>query len=57
MDPDERLALNGIEGGTYDVRVVDKDKRKCLFRSVTLRDQGPYAFSISEEQMKKCTQW
>jgi hypothetical protein len=50
VDPDERLSLGGTESGTYDVRVVDEDKRKCLFSSVALRAQGPYAFSVSEDE-------
>ena len=55
VDPDERLSLVGVEGGTYDVRVVDSGKRTCLFHAVTLKSQGPYAFSISEQEMKTCT--
>ena len=55
VDPDERLSLVEVEGGTYDVRVVDSGKRMCLFHAVTLKSQGPYAFSISEQQMKTCT--
>jgi hypothetical protein len=54
VDPDERLSLKGITGGTYDIRVVDSSKRACLFHGVTLKAQGPYALAVSEEQMKDC---
>ena len=54
VDPDERLAMTGVAGGLYDVRVVDKDGRQCMFHGVTVRPNGPYAFSVSEDQMKGC---
>jgi hypothetical protein len=55
VDPDERLGMTGIEGGTYDVRIVDKAKRACVFHNVTVKSTGPYAFSVSEDQMKTCS--
>jgi hypothetical protein len=45
----------GIPGGLYDVRLADKDGRHCLLRGVTLKSDGPYAFSVSEAQMKDCS--
>jgi hypothetical protein len=55
VDPDERLSLPGFAPGTYDVRIVDKGGRQCLFHNVAVRADGPYAFSIAEDQMKGCT--
>jgi len=54
VDPDERLTLAGISAGVYDVRVRDADKRACVFHDVALKAGGPYAFSLSEDQMKHC---
>jgi hypothetical protein len=55
VDADERLSFHGIAAGTYDVRVVDSNKRSCLFHHVQIKAQGPYAFSVSEDQMKACS--
>jgi hypothetical protein len=55
VDPDERLNLAGIGGGVYDVRVTDSHNRTCVFHAVTVKAAGPYAFSISEQQMKTCS--
>jgi hypothetical protein len=54
VDPDERLSLPGITGGSYEVRVVDKRGRKCLFHDLRLSGAGHYAFALSEEQMASC---
>jgi hypothetical protein len=54
VDPDERLAMVGVKSGKYNVRVVDKDKRACLFHNVLIRPNGPYALSISEDEMRMC---
>ncbi len=54
VDPDERLDLVGISAGVYDVRIRDADKRACVFHDVALKAEGPYAFSLSEDQMKHC---
>jgi hypothetical protein len=54
VDPDERLAMVGVKSGTYDVRVVDVDKRACVFHKVTISAAGPYALAISESELKTC---
>jgi hypothetical protein len=54
VDPDERLSLPGFVAGTYNVRLLDKSGRACLLRNIVVRSEGPYAFSIAEEQMKSC---
>jgi hypothetical protein len=55
VEADERLSLPGLAAGTYDLRVTDKGGRRCLFHNVVIRADGPYAFSISEAQMKSCS--
>ncbi len=55
VDADERLNLPDLAPGTYDVRVVDKAGRHCLFHNVAVKGDGPYAFSIAEDQRKGCT--
>ena len=57
VDPDERLSLRGVNDGTYNVRVVDKDGRRCLFHKIAVQAGKPYAFSIGEAQMKGCEAW
>lgn len=57
VDPDERLSLPGVAAGTYNVRVVDKGGRRCLFHKIVLQAGKPYAFSIAEAQMKGCEGW
>lgn len=54
VDPDERLRLNGVTAGRYDVRLTDAQGRTCVLRNVQLRGDRPYAFAISEDQMKQC---
>lgn len=55
VDPDERLKLTGVGAGRYDVRVTDEHGRTCMARNVELRDDRPYAFSLSEAELKECT--
>jgi len=57
VDPDERLNLPGVVPGTYNVRVLDKGGRRCLFHKIDVQAGKPYAFSISESQMKGCEAW
>jgi hypothetical protein len=51
----ERIGMVGVTAGIYDVRVVDQNKRTCVFHHATLRPGGAYALSISEAEMKACT--
>ena len=54
VDHDERLRLTGIGPGTYDVQVTTKAGRRCIARNVAVRDDGPYAFSLADEDLKDC---
>ncbi len=54
VEADERISMNGIVGGQYNVRVVDEEKRSCVFHNMTVNAGGPYALSISEIEMKSC---
>jgi hypothetical protein len=54
VDPDERLQLAGVKPGRYDVRLTDVNGRTCLIHNVELQDNKPYAFAVSEDQMKSC---
>jgi hypothetical protein len=54
VDSDERLDLTGVEPGRYDVKLVEKSRRRCLVRGVEIKAGGPYAFSIAEEDLKDC---
>ncbi len=53
VDPDERLRLRGVEPGRYDVRIADKG-RACVVRNVELHGDQPYAFSLSDADLKDC---
>ena len=55
VEADERLNLPGVSPGTFDVRVVDAERRMCTLKGVTLKADGAYAFSISESEMKGCS--
>jgi hypothetical protein len=52
---DERLELKGVEAGRYDVKVTDENGRTCVVKNVTLLAGKPYAFSLSEADLKDCS--
>jgi hypothetical protein len=54
VETDERLELKGIVAGRYDVKVTDINGRTCTVRGVTLQTGKPYAFSLSEADLKDC---
>lgn len=54
VDPDEGLNLKGIAPGRYDVKLEDKTGRSCVVRDVEVSGGHPYAFSISETELKNC---
>jgi hypothetical protein len=56
VDSDERLNLTGIEPGRYDAKLVDKKGRVCVVPNVEVVTGRPYAFSISEKDLKNCKQ-
>jgi len=51
---DERLALEGLIAGRYDVKVTDTNGRTCIVKDVTLQAGKPYAFSLSDADLKDC---
>jgi hypothetical protein len=55
VDPDERLRLRGLAPGRYDVKLTDADGRTCIVKDVTLELGKPYAFSISDSELKDCS--
>jgi hypothetical protein len=55
VDPDERLKLAGLMAGQYDVKLTDANGRTCLVKDVTLQSGKPYAFSLSESDLKECS--
>ncbi len=54
VDPDERLRITGIEPGRYDVKLVDKKGRTCTVPNVEVVAGRPYAFSLSDRDLKDC---
>jgi hypothetical protein len=52
---DERLELKGLTAGRYDVKVTDVNGRTCIVKDVMLQAKKPYAFSLSEADLKDCT--
>ena len=55
VSSDERLRLDGVTAGRYDVRLVDADGRACIVKDVTVRAGQAYAFSLSDADLKDCT--
>ncbi|MBV9654625.1 MAG: hypothetical protein JOZ42_08690 [Acetobacteraceae bacterium] len=53
VDADERLPLTGVDAGRYDVRLGDRT-RSCVVRNVELSAGKPYAFSLSDADLKDC---
>ncbi len=51
---DERLKMPDAKPGHYDVRVVEKGGKTCVVKNVEARATGPYAFSIGDDDLKKC---
>jgi len=54
VEADERLKLSDVKPGTWDVSMKDKKGRTCVLRNVALSGTEAYAFSISEDDVKKC---
>jgi hypothetical protein len=55
VDADERLKLNGVEPGRYDVKLVDARGRTCTVRDVEVKGGGKYAFALEDKDLKDCT--
>jgi hypothetical protein len=54
VDTDEGLNLKGVVPGRYDVKLVAKSGRACVVRDVEVKNERPYAFSISDADVKAC---
>ncbi len=59
VDHDERLRLQGITPGRYDVRLATKPSaakpaRTCTVRGVEVKGGGKYAFSLSDSDLVDC---
>ena len=52
VDHDERLRINGVGPGRYDVKLSDKTGRVCIVRNVEVREGA--VFSIEEKQLTDC---
>lgn len=52
VDNDERLKVEGVASGSYDVRLTDKKGRVCLVKGVEVKDGA--VFSIEADQLKDC---
>lgn len=55
VDHDERLTLKDVVPGIYDVRLADNQGRVCVVRNVEVEAGKPYAFAISESDLKDCS--
>ncbi len=53
VDHDERLRINGVEPGRYDVRISYRDKRQCLVRDIEIKAES--VFSIADRDLKDCS--
>jgi hypothetical protein len=51
-DPDERLNITGVQSGTYDVKVGDKEGRTCLIKGVKV--EVGQIFSIDDKELTSC---
>src|SRR3982074_475500 len=51
-DPDERLNITGVQSGTYDVELGDKEGRTCLVSGVKV--EVGQIFSIDDRELTSC---
>ena len=51
-DPDERLNITGVQSGTYDVKLGDKEGRTCLVAGVKV--EVGQIFSIDDKELTSC---
>lgn len=52
IDPSERLPINGVAHGTYDLKLVDAKGRTCLVRGIDLRKET--TFEIRDRDLTDC---
>jgi hypothetical protein len=53
VDPDERLNITGVQSGSYDVKLTDKDGRTCMAHGVKV--EVGQIFSIDEKDLTACS--
>ncbi len=53
VDHDERLRVEGVTTGKYDVKLADKIGRQCIVRNVVIKQGG--VFVVDEKQLTDCT--
>jgi hypothetical protein len=51
-DPDERLNITGVQSGTYDIKLADKEGRICQVHGVKV--EVGQIFSIDEKELTSC---
>lgn len=52
VDHDERLRIDGLKSGVYDVKLTDKIGRVCIIRNVAVKADA--IFTIEEKQLTDC---
>jgi hypothetical protein len=51
-DPDERLTITGVQSGTYDIKLADKEGRTCMVHGVKV--EVGQIFSIDDKELTSC---
>jgi hypothetical protein len=51
-DPDERLNITGVQSGTYDIKLADKEGRTCMVHGVKV--EAGQVFSIDDKELTSC---
>ena len=51
-DPDERLNITGVQSGSYDIKLADKEGRTCMVRGVKV--EAGQVFSIDDKELTSC---
>jgi hypothetical protein len=51
-DPDERLTITGVNSGTYDIKLGDKEGRTCMVKGVKV--EAGQIFSIDDKELTSC---
>jgi hypothetical protein len=52
VDVDERLRINGVSSGQFDVKLVDVSGRTCVVRNIKV--ETGQIFSIEEKELTSC---
>ena len=55
VQADERLTLEGVSPGLYDVKLRDVRGRTCFARNIEIHAGGKYAFAIEDRELTDCT--